>query len=158
MNLNDGLKQLVWTLGLEENLITTAGDPYLSRFYIARHPKTRFGQLPSVYLHFFHRGDLDRELHNHPWERSWSFILWGGYREERRVGDQIVVRELRPGMWNRLDANDFHRVDLLDPRGCWSLFFAGDRVQNWGFWNRESSLYTPWEDYVDDRDKTTAMV
>ena len=81
-----------------------------------------------------HRSDDDRELHNHPWENSTSLILWGGYREERLDADGTVrVRTYRPWSINRIGANDFHRVELLDPRGCLTLFIAGKRQQSWGF-------------------------
>lgn len=34
----------------------------------------------SLKLHMFHRGDEDRDLHDHPWT-FWSLILRGGYWE-----------------------------------------------------------------------------
>lgn len=35
------------------------------------------------FLHFFHRGDEDRDLHDHPWAGRGLVLAWG-YREERR--------------------------------------------------------------------------
>lgn len=113
-------------------------DPYLTRYYLRGGPRTD-GQRVNLYLHKFHRGDQDQDLHNHPWAWSVSLILTGGYVEERREGNAIRTRVVRPGRINIIRANDFHRVDLLDPaEGAWTLFLAGPRVQRWGFWDRFS--------------------
>ncbi|HSN19255.1 MAG TPA: hypothetical protein VLS49_01170 [Usitatibacter sp.] len=116
--------------------------PYLSRYTLAEMPDGG-----HVYLHFFHRGDADRELHNHPWAGT-SVILTGGYREERRgEGDGIDVRVYGPGDVNHLAPDTFHRVDLIDEaRGCWTLFVTSARVQSWGFWCRETRVFTPWRE------------
>lgn len=118
---------------------------YLSRYTL---DVTRADR--HVYLHFFHRGDADRTLHNHPWSGR-SLILTGGYREERRDGAHIVERIYVPGDVNTLDVDTFHRVDLLDPRGAWTLFETGARVQSWGFWDRDSDVFTPWRDALTAR-------
>jgi hypothetical protein len=116
--------------------------PYLSRYTLAEFPNGG-----HLYLHFFHRGDADLELHNHPWAGT-SLILTGGYREERRgADDRIEWRWFRPGDVNELAPDTFHRVDLLEPNaGCWTLFIAGERVQSWGFWDRRSGAFTPWHE------------
>jgi hypothetical protein len=137
------------------------GSPYLSRFYLFRRswlPGVRpFNLLPSVYLHYFHRGDADVELHNHPWTLSVSLILLGGYHEERRVNGQIHSQIFRPGSFNVVRHTDFHRVDLLDPKkGSWTLFVAGvgGRIpeDDWGFWHPETKEYRPWREHVRLRD------
>lgn len=119
--------------------------PYLSRYTLADLPDGS-----HVYLHFFHRGDADQELHNHPWAGS-SVILAGGYREERRIGTPgdyaIARRTYLPGHENTLEPDTFHRVDLHTPAmGCWTLFHTGRRVQSWGFWDRRTGAFTPWRD------------
>jgi hypothetical protein len=133
--------------------IENEGAPYLSRFYLIRKGRSdddfdeegvagfrekKLNKYLSVYLHYFHRGDEDASLHNHPWRRSYSLILTNGYREERwdSKTKTVITRTLRPGSINRIMADDFHRVELLDPtRGAWTLFFTGSRVKEpWGFW------------------------
>src|SRR5688572_21724956 len=105
------------------------GSPYLLRIYLLDAWRSR---LPAVFLHYFFRGDGDRELHNHPWSEAWSLILWGGYIETRRTPWGETQRVFLPCQVNRLTANDFHRVDLLRG-GCWTLFVAQARAQEWGF-------------------------
>lgn len=120
----------------------TDTDPYLTRFYLTKHSREEGvvdpQKLLGVYLHYFHRGDVDYALHNHPWHWSFSLILTNGYLEQRwdPKTRSIQTRKVRPGSVNVIRANDFHRVDLLDPsKGAWTLFFSGRRVrEEWGFW------------------------
>ena len=123
-------------------------DPYIERCYLWK----RSGPHGfSVFLHRFHRSDEDEELHSHPWHRSWSLILLGGYREERRLKDgSIAVRELHPGDVNRIGADDFHRVDIRhgDPP-CWTLFVAGAQTgRSWGFLDGETNEFVPHAEFL----------
>lgn len=122
-------------------------------------PNLAEARLPRIYLHFFFQGDEDRELHNHPWSRSWSYILTGGYLEERwnayhRWTDRFL---LVPGKVNSIARDDYHRVTLLKPEeGCWTLFLSFGRVQksdgtDWGFFDTDSEQYTPWGKFVASR-------
>lgn len=111
--------------------------------------------LPTVFLHRFLRSDGDLELHNHPWDRSLSFILAGGYREERRRRvlldgrelDVVEQRVVRPFRFNRIDADDFHRVDLLED-DAWTVFITGPKVKSWGFWDRFTGEYIDWREHL----------
>ena len=137
---------------LPDRLITTDGDPYLHRFYLHKKPREGFRQyLPSVYLHYFHRGDLDKALHNHPWKYSLSLVLTNGYLEDRRTKYGVIRRLLRSGSVNFIRANDYHKVTLLDPsKGSWTLFVSGPRVQDWCFWDpaRPGKQPVPWRIYL----------
>lgn len=149
-------------------------DPYLSRYYLVGGPRMPDGSAPfdqygdpkrgaiwpkqrfGLFLHRFHRGDHDRELHSHPWHWAVSWILAGGYREERRTGNIVVIRDFKPGNWNFLEANDFHRVDLLED-DCWTLFIVGPKAGTWHFWDRLTGKLTPWRDFVNARRDPTAF-
>lgn len=140
-------------------------SPYLSRWYLIGRPKSLDGgdafdetgqprrrvvwsaSRLGVYLHKFHRGDDDRELHSHPWQWALSLILSGGYVEERRDGDSVVTRVLKPGQWNVLRSGDYHRVDLLDDES-WSLFVVGPKFASWSFWNRMTGETIPWREFI----------
>jgi hypothetical protein len=103
----------------------------------------------GLYIHRFHRGDDERELHNHPWKWAVSFILSGGYREERRFGDEVFVRRILPGTVNVILADDFHRVDLLPGQeDAWSLFLVGPKFKGWGFWNRDTKEFLLWQKFI----------
>jgi hypothetical protein len=134
---------------LPSRTITTGGSPYLTRWYLwpegPRDAEDEGSDLPfAVFIHRFHRGDADRDLHNHPWDLSVAIVLAGGYREER--GDE--VRVVRPGTVNVIKADDFHRVDLLNPEmGSWSLFVAGRKTGGWGFRDRTTGTFIPYKNY-----------
>ena len=135
--------------------IVLDGRPYLRRFYITS--KTDKDRAFGVYLHYFHRGDEDRELHNHPWKKSCSLILAGGYDEERALpSGEIVVRPIKAGRINIIKAGDFHRIILNKSYGAhtWTLFISGARVpktpegyKDWGFWDKATGQYVPHEQF-----------
>lgn len=147
----------------------SARDLYLSRFYL--YPPHTAGESDQdsdeawgISLHHFHRSDEDLELHNHPWGWGFSIILTGGYEEERRVehprtsdifgltGTCVEKRAFRPGRFNIIRANDFHRVLLLDPKnGAWTLFVHGPRIQDWGFWDPLTHVYEAWRPFIERR-------
>ena len=140
-------------------------SPYLSRWYLIGRPKEGFDEHGDragaegphreepfgLYIHKFHRGDDDQELHNHPWRWSLSLMLWGGYVEERRgPDDRVTHRTVHPMRLNIIRGNDFHRVALLYGE-AWSLFLAGPRTQGWGFWNRDSKRFTEWKEFLTEK-------
>lgn len=135
---------------LPSRTIITGGSPYLTRWYLwpegPRDVHDEGSDLPfAMFLHKFHRGDADRDQHNHPWGLSVAIVLAGGYREER--GDE--TRVMLPGTINVIRGDDFHRVDLLNPTmGSWSLFVAGRKTGGWGFKDRTTGMVTPWEPYL----------
>ena len=146
---------------------------YLLRTYLVPSRK-QMTWLPGVYLHYFIRSDSDRSPHNHPWASAVSLILLGGYTERRcrvtksfkrrlfKNGDVVPQESMiwsssrfRPLSINRLWANTFHRIDLTDKdKGCWSLFFSGERLQpsdgtDWGFLDYETGVFTPWGKHLE---------
>lgn len=151
------------TSRLKHRVIETDGLPYLTRWYLwpgaSRKdeddvtPKARL----AVFIHFFHRGDADRDPHNHPWGLSASLVLAGGYDEERMVSTvdkgvqriDWIRRIVRPWSINVIRGGDFHRVELLRPdKGCWTIFVAGRNVKEWGFKTRDTGEFVPWQAYL----------
>ena len=126
------------------------GAPYLERYYIRHGSDSSW--LPGIYLHKFVSSDEDPELHNHPWGTSVSFILSGGYTEEQRLKlapstYTVEFNKFRPGFMNIVRRDDFHRIEL-DENPTWTMFFSGDRQQDWGFWNQETEEYLQWEEHI----------
>jgi hypothetical protein len=154
-------------------------SPYLSRWYLLKGPTMPDGSHPfdpdgspregirdpdrkyAVFLHKFHRGDDDLELHNHPWEWAVAIVLVGGYREERRRGSPekggwVFVRNVLPFSVNVIRHDTFHRVELLE-KDAWSLFLAGPRAADWGFWNRSTGVFTQWRTFITRKRDPTAF-
>jgi hypothetical protein len=108
-----------------------SGALYLRRVYLA----------PNLYLHKIAQADADRHLHNHPWRWAWSYVIKGGYLEQRHPREQqgSYTRELRRGATNLLRAGDYHRIRTVRP-GTWTLFLTGKRASSWGFWTRQGHV------------------
>ena len=145
------IKQLVEKL--PSFTITKDGKKYLTRYYVFLKDRV-FG---NIFIHHFHRSDMDTGtdglglLHCHPFDWSFSFVLSGGYIEERRRSDGSVYTKLvKPFSFNFISKKDFHRVDLLDEnRGAWTIFFTGSRKNNsWQFWDRTTKEFIDWKSVV----------
>ena len=128
------------------------GLDYLTRYYLFL--KDHF--FGNIFIHHFHRSDLDMGknglglLHSHPFY-GLSFVISGGYVEERRLADDSVIRRvIKPLSFNFIGADDFHRVELLDEvNGAWSIFFTGKRSKkSWQFWDRITKEYIDWKNVV----------
>jgi hypothetical protein len=120
--------------------VTGIRAPYLTRYYLFGSDR-KWG---NIFLHQFHDGDKGDELHNHPWKWSFGLALAGGYLEERRsLNDNIELKVVSPGTINFINNKIFHRVDLLE-HDAWTLFFAGPRSKDWGFWNKQTKQYRDW--------------
>lgn len=106
------------------------GTLYLSRYrVIGWMPGSAWHWPFSIYLHRFHREDLDTAPHNHPWRWAYSLILNGSYLEVRELGNCAWFRR-----WslNRIRETDFHYVAQI--RGeVWTLFVVGPKTKTWGF-------------------------
>lgn len=103
-------------------LINDGDRPYLERYYLGR----AFGW--TFYLHRFVASDPARGLHDHPWDRAYSFVLAGSYYEETRSGYRLVR------WFNWLTGDSFHRVVLFpNMPHVWTLFCHGAYVKPWGF-------------------------
>lgn len=140
--------------------ITNGTTNYLTR---VKFPRV-FGR--RVMLHKIWRADSDREMHNHPWDKAYSFILVGSYMEERidHTADVLMMLRMngRPRTvprttqhikwFNRIFKEDFHRISEIDGP-LWTLFIAYKRTadQNgveWGFLNEETRELIPFDQYI----------
>lgn len=144
----------VWRFGAPR-IIDRGGDrPYIVRYYLiggdeltgrASVKRRWYDRLfTELFLQHFQRSDSTTALHNHPWRWAASLILRNGYVEERRSGDFISSHNVR--RYNIIEHDTFHRVEL-DRGEAWTLFLAGPRMQDWGFWDRVTGQYTPHEQF-----------
>lgn len=133
------------------------GLPYLTRVLFPRRNGRRW------LLHYWHRPDADKDLHNHPWADARGRVLLGGYVEDRLEEPRtwfdlidtsvprtaISTRIYRRGDQTELLADTFHQVAYIQPR-TWTLLNVGERVQRWSFRLGDGTL-VDWEVYMRER-------
>lgn len=110
-------------------IINDAGVPYLERYHLLSLGKN----FMRGYIHRFVASDPDRGVHDHPWNYAVSFVLTGGYYEERLIDGEVVTRRVKPFSLNFIKGSDFHRVVMPEGQTCWSIFFHTNWVKGWGF-------------------------
>ena len=146
--------------------VGSGNSPYLTK--IALTPKTPWGQL---HLHIFHRGDIDHELHDHPWN-FWTFPLVSYVEENWNLGAPGCreTRTVRRFRLHRRDAEYRHRVvgiagekrlaaaEFPDGRRIYTICWSGRNRREWGFWRRASVMgadgrirsehvFMPWREF-----------
>ena len=149
----------------KKEIVNCARELYLRRWYLLRTKRV------GIFIHQFVRSDEDRALHDHPWSFL-VVPIWRGYVEHsERIrdcktcdGTGIVgifdasagcpdcdlgeVREARqtrvyPLLGTRFRGGTYrHRVDLIDGKAAWSLFFRFTENRVWGFWLPDG--FKPW--------------
>lgn len=109
----------------------------------------RWGWLPSIRIHHIMREDVDRHLHDHPWNAR-TIILRGWYEEERPFDWKIKPRGLltyrmvgwdevrdvflrKRGYTGRLLCGQYHRISAVPAEGVWTLFITWGYEGTWGF-------------------------
>lgn len=117
------------------------GEPYLTRLQIVKTPWF------SIKLHWIHRPDPDRDLHDHPWAFM-SFVVRGGYQELESKAPARTGGKLRVvNSFNYKNTRTAHRITSVKP-GTITLIISGPRVKkDWGFYNADTFEYTHWREY-----------
>lgn len=124
------------------------GRETLYLFRVKLTPKTRWGQL---YFHVFHRGDMDRAVHDHPW--PWVTLPLVSYWELVRNPDTGLksLNKVNRFRLHKRPATYTHRIiDPSTPKKLYTLFWHGAKTREWGFWDGKTWIH--WKEYlsVDD--------
>lgn len=111
----------------------------------------------GLYLHIFHREDLDRDPHDHPFG-YWTLPINQGYFEEVYDAETECFKVVRaPRLrWSHRPATHIHRV--TDCEHGWpliTLVWRGPTKRRWGFWchtedqrpDDTTRFWTPWMQY-----------
>lgn len=127
-------------------------EVYMERYWLANpYGRTADGEqgparwrwLPSVRMHWIMREDLDRHLHDHPWNAR-TLVLWGWYKEQRIEGEAIRSA----GYTGRLLFGQYHRITEVSPGGVMTLFITWRKRGTWGF--LVDGHKVPWRQYLAD--------
>ncbi len=127
------------------------GSLYMGRDWIHQYSnETEFGSR----VHHLATPDIDRHLHDHPWDFV-SIVLKGGYTEIRpAVGmagewDEDGAEPTYPTVRTVGDiafrrAEDRHRIISVEP-DTYTLCITGPKKKSWGFYTPEG--FKGWRDY-----------
>lgn len=127
--------------------------------------------LPSVRIHHIIRPDVDRHLHDHPWNAR-TIVLSGWYVEERPVSacdasdianhggflkpaDDGVRIELyrNRGYTGRLLFGEYHRISRVSPGGVYTMFITWRKRGTWGF--LVDGKKVPWREYINQSEQSS---
>lgn len=105
---------------------------YMTRVFLG--PMFRRGRL---FLHVFHREDVDRDPHDHPFD-FWTLPLFQGYTESVYDPEKHCFRDVHVPrwQWSFRPATHCHRVVETDS-GRWpliTLVWRSGKKRAWGFW------------------------
>lgn len=117
-------------------------EPYLTRYYLFLKERKWFPF--NVFLHNFHKGDLD-DLHDHPWPYC-TIILRGGYWEHGPNGSR---RWCSAGSIRCAGSRSLHRIELEPGVDTWTLFIPGPHLRDWGF--IDNGTWKQHEQYLTER-------
>ena len=145
--LCDWISRRLWVYR-KGHLLHADGSLYMGRWTLF---ETRW---LSARLHHIATPDLDRHLHDHPWNFL-SIVLAGGYVEERPwtiepcfwsdSDSEIKIASYRsPGSVALRRATDRHLISFVQS-DTWSLFIYGRVRQWWGFFTPAGKVF--WKNY-----------
>lgn len=126
------------------------GRPFLYRYHLF----SLSNDGPGMCIHHFVKSDPDRGYHDHPWEKSISFILAGKYDERILNDDKKTYETYIRNRWtfNYLDGKKtFHRVMIEDDKDVWTLFYFQKRSKIWGMISL-NGIYQQMSNQIKDND------
>lgn len=130
-----------------KRVIHIDGNVHLIRYKLINTP---FG---GIYIHRFMRPDMDRHMHDHPWNFA-TFILNGSYTE---LFDPLPnLYGMSPGptykrywrklSFHRMHTNQAHMVTKISNyTPLITLVFVGPKKDDWGFYTLNG--WVQWEKY-----------
>ena len=130
---------------------------YMNRWWLFNPFQKRNGvksvpypRLPSIRVHHILRADLNRHLHDHPWDAR-SIILKGWY-DEIRHNDPLRYHNRYVGDTATLKYGEYHRITSVSEGGVWTLFITYKYRGTWGF--LVDGVKVPWHEYESTQDQT----
>lgn len=140
------------------------GDLYMRRFWLFN-PYRKDAQggviggkwgwlgLPSIRLHHIMLPDVDRHLHDHPWNAR-TIVLDGWYGEVKPFtglfGTKMLAGYSRErGYTGRLMFGEYHRITDVPFVGVWTMFFTWKYQGTWGF--EVDGVKVPYKQYLAER-------
>lgn len=126
-------------------------DTYMERYWLINpyneNGKRKHNWFPySARIHIIRREDLDRHLHDHPFNAR-TVVLRGWYTEELLVdplqwADETTHEVMRlTGETRIIRYGDFHRISSVPRNGVMTLFITGPKIGPWGFLVEQAKVH-----------------
>lgn len=107
----------------------------------------RWSWLPSIRIHHIRLPDVDRHLHDHPWNAR-TIVLRGFYHERREDCPHEILRI--PGDTARLLFGEYHRITRVSDGGVITCFFTWKYRGDWGF--KVNGKKVSWREYLSQQE------
>lgn len=105
----------------------------------------KYPYLPSVRIHHIAKPDIDRALHDHPWNAR-TIILSGGYTERILMPDGSTGnRNRKAGHTGIIGFGKYHSIVMVKPN-TYTLFITWGKQGDWGF--LVDGKKVAWRDFV----------
>lgn len=91
----------------------------------------------NIYLHKITQADLDKHLHNHPWNFI-SWLIYGSYTE-KLLGefDEIIIQKRKLFSIIYRNKKQFHKILKLNSPIVYTIVFTGKKNEpndfDWGY-------------------------
>lgn len=105
----------------------------------------KYRWLPSVRVHHILRKDMDRAMHDHPWDAR-TVILYGYYKEIRLENGEERHYARYAGDTAKLNFGEYHTITEVSEGGVWTLFITWPYKGTWGF--LVDGVKVPWREYL----------
>lgn len=121
-------------LFLVKEIVSRSGEVHFRRYRLIQTPWF------AIYLHKICQSDMDRDMHDHPWNFT-SLILKGAYQEDVREYpkfDHIRTMVYEPGDRVSHRAEDAHKLSLVTD-SVWTLVMTSGHDRYWGYRLRDGT-------------------
>ncbi|MCY4143426.1 MAG: hypothetical protein OXG08_07060 [Gammaproteobacteria bacterium] len=115
--------------------------PYLTRYYLIGNGS---GKTFEVYLHYMHKVDEFRWLHNHPWNWFLSLVIYGSYWQETFNSKTRRHSRQHIRLFNLFrKTSQYHAIRELPTGSAWTVVVTPPKRRNyeWGYWDPASECH-----------------
>ncbi len=127
------------------------GDPMLRQFKVFE-----LGPL-ACYLQSWLVPEDRNWFHVHRWRRTFSVVMSGDFVEERYPGGERFYILHEALSCYCMDHTTIHRIVGAAPRTWTAFFMYRDRGQGWGYFERPSVKFTPWNEFIPETRKVSKL-
>lgn len=96
-------------------------------------------------------------FHVHRWRRTLSIVLCGDFVEERYPGGDRFFVQHEAFSCYCMDYTTIHRIVGASPKTWTAFFMYRDRGRGWGYFERPSVKFTPFDEFIPEARKVPPL-